>query len=371
MKRYGNLWPQIVDFNNLWLAARLAQKGKRFRGNVLAFNHAIERELFCLLRELKAHTYQPGGYRTFEIKDPKSRIISAAPYRDRVVHHALCNVIMPLLEPTLVEQTYANRVGYGTHRALTQFTTWARRYRYCLQCDIQKYFPSIDHAILKAQLRRKIKCLETLWLIDTIIDASNEQIPVIDYFPGDDLLTPVTRSKGLPIGNLTSQSFANLYLSPFDHFVKEQLKLKQYLRYVDDFSAFSDDWQELADARVAMEGYLAKLRLKRHPIKSQLFETRHGVNFVGFRVLPDRIRVRSDNLRRARKRMKGLQRLYATGEIDLADLVQRIRSWEAHLMHGNTYRLRRKLFAHYGFMKEEEAYMRERLGKIEPNAYEE
>ena len=371
MKRYGNLWPQIVDFDNLLLAARLAQKGKRFRGNVLEFNHTLERELFRLQWELKSRTYQPGGYRTFEIKDPKSRIISAAPYRDRVVHHALCNVIMPLLEPTLIGQTYANRVGYGSHRALMQFTGWARKYRYCLQCDVRKYFPSIDHAILKAQLRRKIKCPDTLWLIDTVIDASNEQIPVIEYFPGDTLLTPVERPKGLPIGNLTSQSFANLYLSPFDHFVKERLKLKQYLRYVDDFSAFSNDWKELADARVEMEAYLAKLRLKMHPIKSQLFETRYGANFVGFRVLPDRIRVRSDNLRRSRKRMKELQQLYATGEIGLDELVQRIRSWEAHLLHGDTYRLRRKLFDHYVFVKGEEAYIKLLAKKESMQAYEE
>ena len=123
-------------------------------------------------------------------------------------------------------------------------------------------------------------------------------------------------------------------------------------------AAFSDDWQALADAKVAMEAYLADLRLKMHPIKSQLFETRHGANFVGFRVLPDRIRVRTDNLRRSRKRMKELQRLYATGEVGLDELVQRIRSWEAHLLHGDTYRLRRKLFDHYVFIKGEEAYIK-------------
>jgi retron-type reverse transcriptase len=260
MIRYGNLWPDIVDFENLLVAARQAQRGKRFRGNVLAFNYAIERELFKLQAELRAHTYQPGAYRTFMIRDPKDRLISAAPYRDRVVHHALCNVIVPLLERTLIGDTYANRVGYGSHRALKRFTGFARRYRYCLQCDIQKYFPSIDHEILKGLIRRKIKCRDTLWLIDRIIDASNEQVPVLEYFPGDDLLTPVQRRKGLPIGNLTSQFFANLYLSPFDHFVKRQLKLKHYLRYVDDFAAFSDDRQELAEARVAMEAYLATLR---------------------------------------------------------------------------------------------------------------
>ena len=371
MKRYGNLWPQVIEFDNLLLAARLAQQGKRFRGNVLEFNHTLERELFRLQRELQNHTYQPGGYRTFEIKDPKSRLISAAPYRDRVVHHALCNVIMPLLEPTLIEQTYANRVGYGSHRALKQFTGWARQYRYCLQCDIQKYFPSIDHEILKSMIRQKIKCPDTLWLVDTVIDASNEQIPIVEYFPGDDLLTPVLRQKGLPIGNLTSQSFANLYLSPFDHFVKERLKLGQYLRYVDDFAAFSNDRQELADTRKAMEAYLAGLRLKMHPIKSQLFETHYGASFVGFRILPDRIRVRNDNLRRSRKRMKELQRIYATGEIGLDELVQRIRSWEAHLLHGDTYRLRHKLFDHYVFVKGEEAYMKLLAEEERMQVYEE
>ena len=354
MKRYGNLWPQVTDFQNLYQAARQAQQGKRFRPNVLDFNFHLEQELFRLQAELRDQTYRPGPYKTFVIRDPKSRLISAAPYRDRVVHHALCAIIIPIIERTFIHDSYANRLGYGTHRALQQFTHFARSSRYVLQCDIRKYFPSIDHTLLKAALRHKIKCPDTLWLIDTIIDASNEQPPAIEYFPGDDLLTPVQRRRGLPIGNLTSQFFANLYLSPFDHVAKRQLQLKHYLRYVDDFAAFSDDWHELAEARIAMEAYLATLRLKMHPIKSQLFETRHGANFVGFRVLPDRIRVRNDNLRRARRRMKQLQRDYEAGTITLKPLVQRLQSWEAHLLHGDTYRLRRKVFEAYGFKRKEE-----------------
>ncbi len=354
MKRHGNLWPQIIEFENLMMAARQAQKGKRFRANVLEFNYRLEQELFRLQAELKTLAYRPGAYRTFKISDPKPRLISAAPYRDRVVHHALCNVIVPLLDRTLIGHTYANRLGYGSHKALKRYTGWARHYRYCLQCDIQKYFPSIDHEILKALLHERIKCPETLWLIDTIIDASNDQLPVIEYFPGDDLLTPVQRRRGLPIGNLTSQFFANLYLSPFDHFVKRQLKLSKYLRYVDDFAAFSNDRAFLAEARIAMEENLATLRLKMHPIKSQLFETRYGANFVGFRILPDRIRVRNDNLRRSRRRMKALQRQYEAWEIGLDPLVQRLQSWEAHLLHGDTHRLRRKLFDYWVFVRGEE-----------------
>ena len=361
MKRYSNLWPDIIAFENLLQAARQAQKGKRYRPNVLDFNYHLDRELLRLQRELSDKSYRPGKYRTFSIFDPKPRMISAAPYRDRVVHHALCNVIMLPLERTLIADTYANRTGYGTHRALQKFIHFTRTSRYVLQCDIRKYFPSIDLAILKGLLRRKIKCPDTLWLIDAIIDGSNPQGSELEYFPGDDLLTPLERRKGLPIGNLTSQFFANLYLNPFDHFVKEQLKVKKYLRYVDDFALFGDDRAVLADARLAIEDFLIGLRLRIHPVKSQLFATRQGANFVGFRVLPTgqsngqstgeglpravRIRVRSRNLRRARARLKQMQTAYTAGELSLEDLIQRLRSWEAHLLHGDTYHLRRDIFA--------------------------
>lgn len=261
-------------------------------------------------------------------------------------------MIVPLIDRTFISDTYANRVGYGTHRALKQFTQFARSHRYILQCDIRKYFPNLDHILLKGMLRQKIKCRDTLWLIDRIIDGSNPQGEDAEYFPGDDLLTPVERRKGLPIGNLTSQFFANVYLNGFDHFVKEQLKAKQYLRYVDDFALFSDDRVFLEEAYSAIEEYLTTLRLKLHPVKSQLFETRQGANFVGFRILPIgeafpkeiRIRVRSSNLIRARRRLRQLQFDYSRGTLPLSDLIQRLQSWEAHLLHGDTWKLRRCIF---------------------------
>jgi retron-type reverse transcriptase len=272
-------------------------------------------------------------------------MISAAPYRDRVVHHALCNIIAPLFERTFIADSYANRKGYGTHRALRRFTEFARSSRYVLQCDIRKYFPSIDHEILKEIIRRKIKCADTLRLIDTIIDGSNEQEEAINYFPGDDLFTPHERRHGLPIGNLTSQFCANVYLNGFDHFVKERLHVEKYLRYVDDFALFSDERELLADARLALEEQLAGLRLRIHPVKSQLFETRRGANFVGFRVLPERIRVVNGNLRRARRRLRRLQASYRRGEIELTKVSQSVQSWIAHLAHGDTWRLRERVFA--------------------------
>lgn len=352
MKRYGNLYHQITDFANLVLAARQVQKGKRFRANILKFNYNLEAELARIKHDLELKTYQPGRYKTFEICEPKRRLISAAPYRDRVVHHALCNVIVPIFERTFINDCYANRLGFGTHRALNRFTTFARSNRYILQCDIKKYFPSIDHEIIKSLLRRKLKCQDTLWLVDTIINSSNPQELVIEHFPGDDLLLPLQRRRGLPIGNLTSQFFANVYLNSLDHFVKEKLKAKNYLRYVDDFALFSDDYEFLADARIAIEEYLVNLRLKLHPVKSQLFETRIGATFLGFRILPDRIRVRNENLRRGRRRLKQLQRDYAQGKIEFQDVDCSVVSWVAHLAHGDTWRLRQKIFASLVFARE-------------------
>ncbi|MCL2927881.1 MAG: RNA-directed DNA polymerase [Trichodesmium sp. MAG_R01] len=276
MKRYKNLYPQITCFDNLLLAAKKSQKGKKYKQNVLKFNYNLESELLQLKTELETKTYQPGKYNTFKIIERKPRIISAAPYRDRIIHHALFNIIISIFEKTFIYDTYANRINFGTHKALSRFTKFSRSSRYVLQCDIVKYFPSIDHQILKEIIRRQIKCQDTLWLIEKIIDGSNQQIPVLTKFPGDDLLSSINRRKGLPLGNLTSQFFANLYLNNFDHFIKEELKVKKYLRYVDDFALFSDDKKFLVIARQKIETYLANLCLKIHPIKSQLFQKKRS-----------------------------------------------------------------------------------------------
>jgi RNA-directed DNA polymerase len=348
MKRHGNLWSEIISFENLLQSARKAQHSKRYRDNVLEFNDQLEPNLLQLQSQLQDQTYQPGAYRTFEIFEPKPRIISAAPYRDRVVHHALCAVIAPIFERTFIDNSYANRTGYGTHRALRQFTHFCRHNNYVLQCDIRKYFPQIDHDILKSLIRRKIKCPETLWLVDLVIDNNQNIDSELVYFPGDILITPLERKRGLPIGNLTSQFFANVYLNGFDHFVKEELHCHKYLRYVDDFALFATDRSYLIAAKTQITTYLATLRLQLHSAKTQLVETHHGVNFVGFRALsphatcPKKVylRVRNDNLRRANTRFKRLRRALAQGH-PLSDRIDRsYQSWFAHLAHGHTWRLR-------------------------------
>jgi RNA-directed DNA polymerase len=345
MKRYGQLWDEITSFENLLLAARKAQRGKRFRPNVLEFNDRLELNLLALQSQLRNQTYEPGGYRTFEIFEPKPRIIAAAPYVDRVIHHALCNVIVPIFERSFVRDSYANRSGYGTHRALQRFTQFSRGSRYVLQCDVQKYFPSIDRLILKSLIRRKIKCNETLWLIDLIIDNGNHVDIPLQHFPGDTLLTPLERSRGLPIGNLTSQFFANVYLNGLDHFIQEQLQIPRYLRYVDDFCLFGDDRAVLSSARESIEAYLVRLRLVIHPIKSQLFETSYGANFVGFRVFAGHVRVRGDSLRRGRQRFRKNRQRMLSGRMELGEWSRSTNSWMAHLKHADSWRLRQLIWA--------------------------
>lgn len=178
MRTQKNLFEQITSFANLHLAAKLAQRGKRFKNKTAYFNFRGEQELLTLQSQLQNKTYRPGRYRHFAIFEPKQRIISAAPYRDRVIHHALHRVLNPIFEPTFIFDSYATRVGKGTHAAIRRFQSFAKIYPYVLKCDIQKYFPSIDRHILMQKIRRRIACSDTLWLIQKILDASDDGVNV-------------------------------------------------------------------------------------------------------------------------------------------------------------------------------------------------
>jgi len=351
MKTYSHLYPAICSFENLLEAARKAQKGKRFQENVGQFNANLEHELVQLRRELLGKSYTPGRFRIFTVFEPKKRMISAAPYRDRVVHHALCNIIEPLFEKKFIFDSYANRVGKGSHKAILRYQTFCRKNTFVLKCDIEKYFPSIDHEILKAEIRRTIACRDTLWLIDRIVDYSNEQEFTLDYFPGDDLLTPLQKRKGLPIGNLTSQFFANTYLNRFDHFVKEHLKCKFYLRYMDDFVILGNDKKRLWELKTKIADYLLRWRLRMHENKCQVYKTEKGLSFLGFRVFPEFRLIKRHNVVRTRRRIRRLQEKYAAHEIEFADVTRSIHGWLGHAKFGDTYRLRQKLFEEFPFVR--------------------
>ncbi len=344
MKRFKNLYSKITTFENLFLAAQKAQRGKRFQSNVAVFNFHLERNLFQLQKELIEQTYKPGAYKEFYIFEPKPRMISAAPYRDRVVHHALCNLIAPVLERSMIYDSYANRKGKGTHKAILRYQKFCKHNKYVLKCDIKKFFPSIDHDILKREIRKKIGCVKTLWLLDTIIDNSNEQEVHVSFFPGDDLFSPFLRRKGLPIGNLTSQLLGNYYLNGLDHFVKETLCCKFYVRYVDDFVVLGNDKRELQLVRKEVEKFLQKYRLLLHSGKSRIYQVREGIAFLGHRVFADFRLIKTENVRRFRKRVRRHLKAYWSGTMSLQDFNKRVISWFAHAEFSNTYRLRRKIY---------------------------
>jgi len=345
------MYTSLCSWDNLYLAYRKAAKGKRGKEPAAHFEYRLEDNLIQLWRELRAKTYRPGGYYSFYIHEPKRRLISAAPFRDRMqpwvaVHHALCNVIKPRFERSFIHDSYANRVGKGTHRALDRCQKLARRFRYVLQCDIVQFFPSVDHAILRCILARKVKDDDVLWLIDRILESGrgvlSEEYEMV-YFPGDDLFA-VSRPRGLPIGNLTSQFWANCYLNPFDHFVKRELRCCKerggFLRYVDDFAFFADDKPTLWQWKRAIEERLTRFRLTVHAGAHPRPVT-EGIPFLGFVVYPDRRRLKRRKGIHFRRRFRDLVRRYAVGEITLDQLTASARGWANHARYGNTVGLRK------------------------------
>ena len=351
MQRVTALWPQVISLENLYRAAYRVLRGKRDQVRAGDFFFALEHNLLQLQRELRTQTYQPGAYRTFWITTPKRRMISAAPFRDRVVHHALINVIEPIFERCFIHHSYACRVEKGTHRAMRQFVTWVRSSRYVLKMDIHKFFPTLDPEILKERIRRTIKDPGVLWLCDLIIDHSNEQEWVEQYFSDDDLFTPLSRRRGIPIGNLTSQFFANVYLDTLDHFVKERLRVKRYLRYVDDFCCCLNDKSVLTELRGAISDYLSHLRLRLNEGKSRVRQVTEGVEFLGFVVFPQALRLNQTAVRRQRRRMKELRRMYADGVINWTEVKTSLQAWNAHVTYGTTWQLRSDVFASMPFVR--------------------
>jgi len=344
----GTSYERLCSWDHLYLAYRKAAKGKRGKPSAARFEYRLEDNLIHLQRQLQAKTYRPGVYSSFYIHEPKRRLISAAPFRDRAVHHALCDVIEPRFERSFIDDSYANRVGKGTHRALDRCQQLACRFRYVLQCDIVRFFPSIDHIILRRILARKVSDDDVLWLIDQILESGrgilSEEREMV-YFPGDSLWAAL-RPTGLPIGNLTSQFAANCYLNPFDHFVKRELRCgKQrggYLRFVDDFLLFAHEKPTLWRWKRAIEERLTRFRLTIHAGAHPRPVT-EGVPFLGFVIYPDRRCLKRRKGIHFRRRLQNLVRRYEQGEISLEKVTASVQGWANHARYGNTVGLRKAM----------------------------
>lgn len=347
MKTYKHLFEQVCDFENLYLAYRKARKGKRYRPQTAMFERVQDDELLSLQEELQSKTYKPGAYHSFFIHDPKKRLISAAPFRDRVVHHALCRVMEPIWEARFIHDSYANRVEKGTHRALDRAQELSRKYKYVLQCDVRQFFPSIDHAILMNEFTRLIKDKDLLWLCEAILKSGEGVLAdeyEMKYFDGDDLFA-INRPRGLPIGNLTSQFWANVYMNEFDHFVKRELECPAYIRYVDDFLLFSDDKRQLASWRAVIIEMVAKLRLSLHEESAQIYPVSTGIPFLGFRVYPDHRLLKTRKAIHFRRKLGSLLKEYSNGLLLFPKLNQSIQGWVNHVRFGDTWGLRRSVLA--------------------------
>lgn len=329
MQRVGNLYPAFCSWENLLLAWRKARRGARRNRESLFFFHQLEPELIRLQEELAQQTWNPQPYRYFEIYDPKQRTISVATFRDRVVHHALINVLEPVYERRFDFDSYATRKGKGVHAAAARAQFFLRRNGWFFKSDIEKYFDSIDHEILLKSLARTIKDRPLLDLTEKIIRNGG------------------ANGRGLPIGNLTSQFLANVYLDPFDRFIRETCGQRHYVRYMDDFVVFNRDKDDLKRLRPAIEGFLSeKLRLDLKPSATYFNGSREGLSFLGLRIFPALIRLRSENLRRITGRLRRRELEYRTGDIDEAAFLCSMSSYWAILSCFPVAPLRFALLAH-------------------------
>jgi formylglycine-generating enzyme required for sulfatase activity len=345
MKTFNRLYPDIIRFETLYRAWRKARLGKRYQPAVAAFERDLDQQLIELQDRLSQETWQPGGYRSFTVHEPKRRKISAAPFADRVVHHALIRVLEPIYERKFIADSYANRKGKGTHKALDRCSQFMRRFRYVLPCDVKQFFPSIDHQVLKSILSRTLACQPTLGLCDKIIDSGRGILDgeyEMHYFDGDDLFA-VNRPRGLPIGNLTSQFWANVYLNPLDQFVKHTLRCRGYVRYVDDFVLFADDKQTLHTWRAQVIAFLAGLRLTLHETKAQPRPVQHGLPFLGFTLYPTHRRLKRQKGVAYQRRLRGLWLGYQSGKLSRERGRSSVMAWLGHIRHGNTHGLRRAI----------------------------
>jgi len=333
-KTYKHLFPQIYDFETLYRAYLKARRGKQSNPDVLRFERNLEGELIQLQNELIWGQYETGPYRIFHVYEPKKRVAAALPFRDRVVHHALVGVLEPIWEARFIHHSYACRTGRGMHKGADQAQQWLREVQrthgraYVLKADIAAYFASIDTERLLELIAKRVACDRTLELCAQIMGSW---------------------SPGLPIGNLTSQLWANIYLHHLDEHVKHDLRERRYMRYMDDWIIVHHDKAHLHSRWQHLEGWLGRelgLRLNR---KTQVFpvDGNHGraLDFLGYRIWTTHRKVRKDSVGRMTKRLRWLMKRWEAGAIEWERISASIKSWVAHASHANSYQVRRDVLA--------------------------
>lgn len=323
----------IASPENLWVAALKARKYKTRRPDVEEWWRHRDSAINRLSRDLFSDEWQPGANRFFEIHQPKRRWIAAAPFEDRVVHHALCRLMQPVLERCFLARSYSCQIGKGTMAARECCRELTNRHRYVLKCDVSKFFHQIDHAILLGKLAREIPCPGAMDLCAKILASfTTGDDPAPNLFPGDDWVTAASRPRGLPIGKLTSQLWGNFYLDAMDHRITEVERCGAYLRSTDDFLQFGDNKAQLWNLNAVVKEELTRLRLRLAIPKSRLLTTREGIPFCGFLFSPGFApRVLGATKRRFERRRHHLYREGVRGRV----LSERIFAWYQFSREGN------------------------------------
>ncbi|MAG20534.1 hypothetical protein CL618_03825 [archaeon] len=327
------MFREICSIKNLEKAFERAKKGKGRKRNILEFEKNLKENLELLRIELLLKCYSPRSMKTFVIRDPKTRKISASDFRDRVIHHALFIIIEDMFDKSFICDSFANRKFKGSLKAIERFDEFKRKINrnnsrncYVLKADIKHYFQTVDHEILLKILKRKIKDREVIWLIERIIKNYSD------------------KKKGMPLGNLTSQFFANVYLNELDWFVKNKLKIKYYIRYVDDFVILYNDCKFLEKYKKEIDLFLKEdLKIELHPEKSKIICLKRGVNFLGFRIFYNYRLLKKSNIKNFRKKYERLKKEFIGGKIDYDKVYDFIEGWLAYAKKANTCKLRKKI----------------------------
>lgn len=320
MKRHGNLFEKIIHPDNIFLAYKRARKNKGWRKEVKEFEESLSKNLLHIQKLLCTKEFTTSKYRKKIIYEPKQREIFILPFfPDRIIQHALLQVLIPIWDRLLIYNTFACREGKGMHEASKICMNYVRKFKYCLKCDIRKFYPSINHSILKMIIRKKIKCIDTLWLVDDIIDS----------FEGD---------KNTPIGNYTSQWFGNLYMNEIDQYIKHNSNNKAYIRYCDDMVIFGNNKQELHQLRKAI-GVILRDNLNLQYSRWSVFPVTQGVDFLGYRHFKEKVLLRKSTAKRVIKRMNRLPLLLSSGKITKDQYRGSIASTTGWMKWANTHNL--------------------------------
>lgn len=352
MKRVGSIKDEngnvvtlleaIADYGNVQRAYYKARKCKRYRKDVMVFTKDKEENLDKVRSDILTLSYVPGKYHCFKVHEPKERQIMALPFYDRVVQHSINNVLEPIFDKRFIFHSYACRKGKGMHAASDTLQGWLYEWErfhpneplYAIKADVHHYFQSIDHGILKAEIRKIIKDEGVLALLDRTIDHNGNMPDGI----------------GIPVGNLTSQLFANTYLDKLDKFAKHALGAKRYIRYMDDFVMLSPDKEELRCWMAEVEAFLQEeLCLKLNP-KTAILAAKNGIDFVGYKHRATHRKVRRGSIRRMKRTIKRYER----GGITKGQLQKSMQSWLGHAGHADSYNLRRKIRAMANMAMQEE-----------------